>query len=407
LYTREEQALRILKYTSGRVDFDLLPPVVLSDAERVTYDELISTFVPDHPFLSDSGRFANVVFADYVRAFVAVAPLVGVHGASRAEILQTCPAPGPFFAGLVHSIALESTPETEKQEFATLDSEDIVDDLIKSYFSGSLGDSHFIYAQTKGTARLSLYRTNMQNEALAGLHSGISFEISNPSGVLELTSPLSRGAIATASGLVLQSISDEVELGPNFAVFADSLQIKARRLIALGDRTAEHEPGVFIYAGEIDHDAILTVHSYPREALQVASSGNLWHIWRQYIADTISDVADPHSAALYEVMIGARRILMSFRHTTTGDPSSYYEWLDRFGVGANPIFNAVLEGLIELGVVERDGSYYRLRLGKLASYGVNYTAVRGADFTSSLKPLTQELRKTDVIKRAIAQREGQ
>ena len=288
LYTREEQSLRVLKFTSGRVEIDLLPPVVLTGAERTAYEDLISAFVPDHPFLSESGRFANIVFADYVRAFVAVAPLAGVHGVSRIEILQACPAPGPFFAGLVHSIALDSPSlKPGEPKVALLDSEDLVDDLIKSFFAGSLADSLFMYTATSSINKLALYRAgNAERSPYSGLRTDISFEIHNATGVLELTSPLSQGVIISRFGLVLKSISDEVELGPNLVVVADSLQIKARRLIALGDPVDVDEPGpaneggVYLLAQELDHDAILTVHSYPREALQVAPTEGQWHIWR-------------------------------------------------------------------------------------------------------------------------------
>lgn len=405
LYTREEQSLRVLKYSSGRLDIDLLPPAALSDGDRTIYEELISTFVPDHPFLDQNGRFANVVFADYVRAFVAIDPLAGVHGATKTEVLQACPPAGPFFAGLVHSIAQEDSSSW----FATLENEDLVDDLIKSYFAGALGDCYFFYSHTPSFAHLSLYTATAEEASWKGLEPGIAFQITNPSGVLELSSPLSHGSVIIQSGLVLRSISDEVELGPDFTAFADTVQIKARRLTALGGRGADNDSGVFLFSKEIDHEPTLAIHSYPSETLHV-SAPNLWHMWRPYTMQKGGGEEEFSSKnfADREIIVGVRRILMSFRKTVmTNEPSAYADWLDRFGTGSNSVFSAALEGLIELEIVERAGSYYRLKLARLSGYGVNYAAVRGPDFSSALKPLTDELRKMDVVKAAIAEREGE
>jgi hypothetical protein len=406
LYTREEQSLRILKYTSGRIDIDLMPPAILSNGDKATYEELLSTFVPDHPFLNERGQFANVVFADYVRAFVAVAPLEDVHGASRAEILQACPQPGPFFADIVHSLAMSSNAVVADQ-VPSLDNEDLVDDLIKSYTAGSFGDSYFVYSQANNRTVFLLYQGDGQHPTNRRFDRGLGFSIANPSGVLELSSPLARCTILTPrTGVVLQSISDEVELGPDFTIMTHSLQIKARRFIALGDREADGDPGVFLYAKELDHEPILTIHAYPHSALQVVSP-ELWHMWRPYtIEQTLArdDWFNYESVAGHELVIGLRRILTSFRHTAmTGDPSIHRGWLDRYGTGSNPIFSAALQGLIELRIVELDGLYYRLQLNNLRGYGVSYVALQGSKFATTLKDLMSALRKLDVVKNAMRQ----
>jgi hypothetical protein len=133
-------------------------------------------------------------------------------------------------------------------------------------------------------------------------------------------------------------------------------------------------------------------------------------MWRPYSTlagpDGFTDIFARNPAIAYEMVIGIRRIFMSFRHTDmTGDPSIHCGWLDRIATGANPVFNAVLHGLIELEIVEREGLYYRLRLNKLNGYGLSYVSLRGSDFAESLKGLTVELSKLKVVKDALQESE--
>ena len=96
---------------------------------------------------------------------------------------------------------------------------------------------------------------------------------------------------------------------------------------------------------------------------------------------------------------------MAFRKTVASDPSVYFEFLDRYITGSNAVFLAVLSGLMEMGVVERGGQYYYLRLSKLSEYGINYSAIRGADFAAALRRLASELLKMEVVKGALSRRE--
>ena len=52
-------------------------------------------------------------------------------------------------------------------------------------------------------------------------------------------------------------------------------------------------------------------------------------------------------------------------------------------------------------MVQREGPTYRLQLGILGDYGVNYMAVRGADFANTLSKLTAKLYTMEVVQRAL------
>jgi hypothetical protein len=310
---------------------------------------------------------------------------------------------------LVHSLIPRKGAE------AILPSEDLVDDLIKSYYMGSAENPSFIYTHNAEHAHLSLHDANMWDKSsIHQVNSGLFFHITEPSGVLVLTTPLFNGMVVSNYGLVLKSPSDEVALGPGFFCMVDELQMVGHALTALGRHygqqaaTSDEEElvGVMLLAKQrIEHDPALAIHCYPAEALSVYWP-TAWHMWRPYLFNDF-DVPDkgkpefqPAMAYRWQIALGARRILTSFRGTTN-DPSVNREWIDRFTTGSNPVFVAVLDGLVELGVVERDVSSYRLRLAVLGDYGVSYAAIRGAEFVKALSDLSTALYKTEVVQDAI------
>ena len=78
LYQIEEQALRITAYLIRETP-PALSPITVPDADRAAYEDQIATFVPDHPFLRER-KPANVVFSDYLRAYIVHSAMPDVHG---------------------------------------------------------------------------------------------------------------------------------------------------------------------------------------------------------------------------------------------------------------------------------------------------------------------------------------
>jgi hypothetical protein len=406
LYTREEQLLRILNHVSDYLNLDLVPPAVLTGTDRTIYEEQISTFIPDHPFLRGR-KFANVVFADYVRAYVAVGPQMDAYGGPKAEILQACPAVGPFFAELVYSFLLDQNQISKSDGIseAVLQGEDLIDDLVTSYYLGRIvGEAHFFYSHTPKKSNLILFGAEEGSDS-------VFFRVENPSGVLELTTPLMHGIIISQHGLVLKSLSDEIEIGPNLAIFVGELEIVGRKLTVLGGgRSSDFDRSRSMIAAmnHVQHDPSLNVSSYPENSLRIAWT-KPWHMWRPFMVPD-SELPDMTPGALappikWQVMVGIRRILTSFRGTDH-NPSANKERLDHYGTAANPLFVAILDALIQLGIVERSGTIYRLHLGVLGDYGVNYAAVRSADFSGTLAKLTAQLGGMEVVKFAIRDMNG-
>ncbi len=147
-----------------------------------------------------------------------------------------------------------------------------------------------------------------------------------------------------------------------------------------------------------EHDPNVKVSAYPTDGVLRVIWPNLWHQWAPYKMSTEllpAPVANPRAS--WQVMFALRRLLTAFHSSVSDDPSLYWERLERFGVGENKLFAATLEALIALGVVGREGSLYRLRLARLAEFGVSWVGLRGPDFADTLRQLHGEVCKHDSV----------
>ncbi|MEV6375791.1 hypothetical protein [Micromonospora musae] len=404
LYSREEQALRVVGLTSG-TPIEIIPPAGIDPDKRSMYEQLVSSFVLDHPFLN-KGQFANVVFSDYIRAFLASSPLQGAHGVPSKQLLSACPAPGPFFALFVHALCLPLVKPTGQRvssgvhDDATLQNEDMVNDLLRSHRAASRGSSSAAYIHQGDICSLALIEGASENLHSRDAGSGftqLTFTISEPTGVLELTSPISSCVIMTDHGTLLDAVNDEIEFGPNSVLFSRELELGGEVFSAFGK---DGTPNIIVSA-QASHSASLRVKAYPPDALEMYWPRS-WHQWKPFAVQPTTSGPRISYELSWRVTISIRRILASFRSSVQADPSIYYEMLDKLVVGSNDVFAAVLDGLMEVGVVERDGSLYRLRLDRIRRYQVSWADISGPDFASALAELQKDLLATKPL-RALSQ----
>ncbi|MEV1076166.1 hypothetical protein [Micromonospora parva] len=386
LYGREEQLLRVLGFMGG-ADLDVLPPAILSANDRQVYDDHIRMFMPDHPFVSNR-MFANTVFSDYLRAYLATAPLSGAFGVQRPQLVASCPAPGPFYAYFSHALALELESldgDAGQGRIGPKLSEDYIDDVIKSHVASCTYQHYVIIRWFGQTAHMFLYETESRSD---GFLSFISFEIEESSGILELTSPVSRCSIITDHGVVISARNSDIEIGPDVFLVADELELHGETLTALADDS--RGAAVLLVASKpAVHDADLKVNSYPGSALWV-NWPEVWPQWRKYYQNP-SGRPGFDAGKSTQALVGLRRILRAFHKGVGEHPTIYSEMLDRLVVGDSQILGAVLAALLDVEIVFLEQGQYKLNLDKLKSYSISWAAINGPDFANTLHKLFSEL----------------
>jgi hypothetical protein len=390
IYTREEQVLRLEAFVRAE-PLGIAVPTALSAEQSAVYQELIEGFVPDHPFLR--GRdIENVVFEDYVKAYAVTSPTIEVHDIFGGPISAS--AVGPFFAHFLHAMA-EKGQDGPHRGAARIP-ERVLDATIKSFMAGAARPDAFVYSdRLEGEGRLFVGDLGENG----GFPVYLQFAVVERSGVIELSSPVGRGLLASGGGLSINSSTDEIILGPDLALFVADLELEAKRLTVVSGTTYQNSPngGVIIIAsGDVTHPHDLRISAHPGNALAVVFK-NAWHMWRPYVLKIGRPESRLSSGTSWQVMFGIRRLLTIFHSSAADDPSLFGERLERFGVGNNPAFEAALQALLELEVIRREGNLYRLRLTRLTDYGVNWAAMRGPDFSETLSRLHAEVCKTSHV----------
>lgn len=393
LYTREEQVARLLDRTNNAT-LDMQLPAALNPEECSKYEELIRNFVPDHPFLNGT-KFENVVFADYVAAYGTTSQIFEFHSASDVFVQNY--KPGPFFAHFAHAM---SPGGTER-----LISEAHIDRLIRSHALGSSEVPMFLYTDVARDDAPALLILTERSESGSGTTSTptLTFQITGRTGILELSSPLSRGVVSTTGAVVVSSDTGEVILGPSLLLVASELELQGRKVLVQG--TAED------YASEVSiicdtapvHPSDLVVSAFGRGGLSIYWPHPAFQ-WRSHLLDLEKlNPSGLNPKLVWQAMFGLRRILSYFQASAAADPSIHAERLERVAVGSNEIFAGVLEALIELEVVVREGHLYRLHLSQLSAYGVSWAALRGDDFADTLADLHRAVCKQSPLHKLLTE----
>ncbi|SFA48520.1 hypothetical protein SAMN05444374_1051, partial [Rhodococcoides kroppenstedtii] len=396
LYTREEQILRILGKFLGNMRLE--SPAVLRAADRVAYEEHIAGFVGEHPFLSLK-KYSNPVFADYVRAYVATADTVELHGVRRADLLAACMKPGPFFAHFCHALANQVSVE-RRESYDFIIRESIIDDLIKSYAAGSRGNDAFSILDSPTHTSLVLHPFEGTAKQLS-LSDVLEFRVLEKSGAIELTTSVSRCWIITRRfGVILSSVTDTVEIGPHCTILSEMLEVRARTVNVSSSRGVhddETASGALLMTKEFVADQATKITTRSDQSL-VINWPNAWHPWKTYFSK-LPQTSHKSEALSAEVLIGLRRILLSFKGGAAQDPSQHKEMIDNIVVGKNAMLGAIRDSLIRLGAVKVDGKMFRLQASVLSPLGVNYVGTKGKDFATSLGPLHRLVMESEEVKR--------
>jgi hypothetical protein len=379
LYSRDEQAARLLNFT-GTAGITLSVPASLSDSERAKYEEHIENFLLDHPFLHGSA-FANPVFSDYIRAWAVSSTISGLYTSSRRDFLGTLPKPGPFFAHFLHALTLNKS--------VGLVPEDLISDTIHSYALGSENDRSVIAGRT-GAVKLIL----LDDGRLSDPDSPLLFDVTELSGVIELKSPIARLTCVTEDGVILSGTGGRFDLGPEAVIVAGQLEIDAKVLTIFGGNQGEHNYWCLLSAAEVAHAQDLKLVAYPSDSALEVFWPDAWHQWKPFLLEKLPVGTQVSPIISAQIFVAVRRLLTSFKSSVTDDPSVSADKVDRILVGSNPVFKAVLDALIEFGVVERQAALYRLDLDRLGTFGISYSTLRGDNPAASLSEISETIMKS-------------
>ena len=270
LYGPEKQMLRIICFMSG-FQSNLYSPPSLTPEEMAHYEEHLAEFVPDHPFLRGK-KLANVVFSDYLLAFLSTSDIKAVHGVDSNVVATAVGRIGPFFSEFLWSLS----PRLDDGSLALIRDEGVLRDAIKSHLSGSgnglSGRPRRVssIAELDDTFILTLFADFDNNEA-----SEMTFATRASTGVLELDSPLAFCFVDTHSLVVLNSSEGgDLLIGPGLHIYCESLQIEAQSVIIreIAYETDLPYMAALLVSEEASHDPQLQVTNFQSESFGIMSA---------------------------------------------------------------------------------------------------------------------------------------
>ena len=372
LYTRDEQVSRLLRHV-GTQGVTLNVPASLDDVDRSKYEENIESFVLDHPFLKDD-KFTSVVFKDYVRAWAVASKISGLYSSDRSHFLSTLPTVGPFFSHFVHALSTDSAGTGQIPE-------DMINDAIHSYGLGT-EEGNAYYVHQGETAFLFLESQPLLHGQLPQL----TFGVTELSGVVTLRSPISRLTFMSHHGLVLLGSEGNIDIGPNVAIVATDLEIKAGVVTAMALSSTDERFFNMITAASVTHDPDVKVVALPHDSLSIAWP-DPWYQWKDWALEFGSANPSLSRMTVNQVLLFLRRTFTSMRRNMQDDPSVSAEKMERTLVGTNPVFRATLAALQDIGVVSRTGTLFKVNLDALGEYGVSWSDLHGDDPIGTLKSI--------------------
>lgn len=353
LYTKDEQCVRLLSLILGTRSA-LLPR--LPGSLQAIYEDRVSAFLPEHPFLHDGLRPANVVFESYLFARALAQDLGGMRGPAEARLRATEYKPSrlladfyqlelgertigipPSHVGLLYDALLAG--ESENQHLrATVEGADPEDGLADTSVAGC----EFEYLTKDGDSR---WKWEFETSSL------------QRDSELRFRRFLRDISVTVPCAVVLGDHAEEFEIGPAVEINCAHLSIPCRSLV-VGGKTRTHS------AEAEDLEVVLRAQSFessltskPRVhvGFKVTWPGSQQFPWTDFHApDPIGSGDD-----LHEVYRRFRRIVMTLRSHSRGTLARFKGKIEHQRILKGAMGEQLLARLLRDGVLVLDGRMYR------------------------------------------------
>lgn len=368
IYSPSEQSVRLVEKVLNLRS--IVPvPSSMPDAIREHYERDARQFTSDHPFVAGAGA-VNVVFSDFIMAKAAV---------DRTCRLSLSPDPknavssvGPFFYQFVHEFGRSEVSTGEEDLQAAVITEDLIPVVLESQAQSAPADQwrRFTFAQRQDEAILIL------NDKFAGAERALDFSITELSGALHLPRRLSRGLIATDSGLILGSRESRFILGPAGLIVANELVIDAE--------TISIDPGQKSLVSIISSDNIsvsgrLSIECPDRKSFAILS-GDVVPALRPYVRHQ----TERPFFTDYGKLVDLRALLLAFRGGLRENPGVFGELLEKRIIKNSVSRQKYLRRLQALGLVFSKDAHYYLNTNRLASHGITFSDLHRGEPTTQI-----------------------
>jgi hypothetical protein len=358
LYTADEQLSRLACQI-----FNIEPiaaPSSLTDDLVSIYDDAVNSMLPQHPFLDGAGtKFASSVFEACVLAHALQSNKSNIAINARNYCLSGRITPNPFlFDFFVEAFPKENSPK------------------ISSEYVGLLFDSALSKLKNSDNATLIINDNDDSSLNIEFIinENGVFKEIEFSSegyGVLLLGSKVGNVFISTEISDVEFSSSEQLELFSPVSISCDNLIVHSEKIIVKSLKGDGTNTSVILEAKNFKSDKPVNVPIVRSGSeLYVSWPSSETFPWSSF-SSKFSD--DESSGRIADTLRVFRRIVMAFRSHSKGRLARLQDKVNHARMLRDADGRALLDKLIDDGVISAESHMYYLEPNKLGS-------VTGASF---------------------------
>ncbi len=377
LYAADEQIDRVLRrfFRIGLFsDRTPILPIGLRDG----YEKCLEPVADQHPFLTDSRGFANLVFEEYALAWALASGSGAVRDHAQRSLMSGAHLPNPLLGRFPLGLA-----PTDESSAPIVDGEHV----------GLLFDAFSSAAERSGEIVLWLVTSDIdgtRGRILSGSDEGesIPFRIGDSGHPVQFWRRLARADVLVDGGVVLGLPGQPFVLGPDVDLETDLIETPASEYVVLGEEDS------YVYLSAQSH-----VDTPQPTSLKVYSDGTfgvkwdpLVHPWYGYQLPTDDSLSA--SPAVLDAFDDLVRIVRPFRRHGRDELARKKELIDNVAVGRSTSERTVdarrlLGYLLENGVLRDSRESRGLYILELSALGMSWADVREHRMTEAARGFLQ------------------
>lgn len=387
-YDWEEQAARLIAY-GQKVPYKM--DVIPQPGLNAQYEEKLTSFVAEHPFLVGGGHeFRNAIFEAVCLAILIAsgkhnyAVLVNDYATGRRSNLYLIQMLNQVSPGCNVDRSLVHVLIGAALEYRSVESEAEI--TIEPSVPSDLDSEHF---EPNSNIELDILMEVISSESdEAGKKFNFRFRAKGKDNVV-LGPRLSACFIDMPCEVTLSG-SDEIELTAPVEISARKINLSSTGLIVRAQPKSK-EKDVILQAGEV----VSSLTSVPVEAgvefsVRVTQDADLHYPLVKYVKrKDVLPTADGVRAKLLKL----RKILTHFRSHSRGTMAKLRAKVENERVAGNEVGRPVLERLLKDGILVPDGNFYFLEPAKVDQFlGVSWMRLREGAVNQKLVEYLQSIK---------------
>lgn len=361
VYSADDQQSRVLGYLNSDPSEAYAVPVSLDSKASSQLEEMLRSFLPQHPFLSGHD-FAGPAFRDFVLA----RGLTSDDRRLSAElwIEDRVPLPTPILATLYHSTGGGAADASD------------IELLYESANSGSVSgqSSLLLFISEDDPSSLSIEIASNESNALG---ESLSFRAKNPPEI-SFARRISNAQIVT-SGVVSLGRKDQSFDLADSEISAFQLRFEATRVRIRAEESGSNR---LESAEVIQSPAGMKLDVQSQNALCVVAPNSKSFPWTSYSEDSVPGAGVVDVKTTLHVMA---RVLGWFRKDRRKEYGRYKDLIVKHVVGSSPTARYALGFIQHIGALSESNNLYFVDTEKLDSLELSWQKIRNGTVSEAAK----------------------